>query len=597
MQGPAASEQRALVWPTVRRPAIIRDISGALEQAQLWLVRLGAFALPLVVLWSTNDPVVLPKLLAARLLVLLITALVLIRWWRGELKIRRTPLDLPIVAYVASACVSTLFAANVNLAVFGEYGRLEGLTTIATYAALFWLTVQSLSNPAQARGVLRTLLAGAFVVSLLAILQAVAGALLGGPSSGVSRAAATFGNANVLAAYLAMALPLAVAEFMGATSTADRLLSVNVVAMLAIALVLTFGRGGWFGGAVGVVIVITTTKQSRRRVAVIAGAAAGLGAAIVLAIALLGAGGGVPIAQSAVARLLSLLDPTAGTGGIRLHLWKDTLSLIASRPLMGYGPDSFGLVFPTFQTGWWSRLSIIDESHSEILQITATQGILGLAAFAWLCIAFVRMWWRGRDQMLAMGILGACVGYVLTIAVNFSAVPAALPFWIFLGAAAVILPGDASSQTPSRPRRGRNTLLGTGLIAASSLAIIAVAVPYSADSRFHDGMTALLAGDQGRAATLIADARSLQPQQPLYAAAAGNAALAGAEWVKAREAYLTAARLGSFDPSVFRQLAIADQQLGLRAEAIAAAKRSVELNRFDRRNQAVLQAVTSEGPG
>ncbi|HEY8814256.1 MAG TPA: hypothetical protein VIP57_04035 [Candidatus Dormibacteraeota bacterium] len=73
--------------------------------------------------------------------------------------------------------------------------------------------------------------------------------------------------------------------------------------------------------------------------------------------------------------------------------------------------------------------------------------------------------------------------------------------------------------------------------------------------------------------------------------------MVGSDWTRAREAYLSAADLGSFDPSVFRQLAVADEHLGLRAEAIAAAKRSVELNPFDPRNLAVLKTVTSAPPG
>jgi hypothetical protein len=83
----------------------------------------------------------------------------------------------------------------------------------------------------------------------------------------------------------------------------------------------------------------------------------------------------------------------------------------------------------------------------------------------------------------------------------------------------------------------------------------------------------------------------------MYAAAAGNIAMADADWARAREAFMTAAGLGSFDPSVFRQLAIADDHLGLHAEAAVAAERSVELNRFDPRNLAVLQTVTSAPPG
>ena len=118
--------------------------------------------------------------------------------------------------------------------------------------------------------------------------------------------------------------------------------------------------------------------------------------------------------------------------------------MIASRPLVGYGPDNFGLVFPDFQTGHWARPSIIDEAHSELLQIGATQGVIGFAAFIWLCVAVLRLWWSGRRQVLAGGVLGACAGYLVTNLVNFSVVPAALPFWIFLGAAAVILQGDRS---------------------------------------------------------------------------------------------------------------------------------------------------------
>lgn len=568
-----------------------------LDRVQLGLVRLGAFLLPLVVLWSTNDPVILPKLLAARVLVLLLAGLLVARWLRGGLRVRRTPLDLPMLAYVVSAGLSTLLAANVNLAFFGSYGRMEGFLTIATYAALFWLTVQSVSTPVEGRAVLRAVLAGAFLVSLIAVLQAVAGGLAVGPTSSVARASATFGNSNALAAYLAMALPLGVNEYPRATSTSDRILAGNAVAILAIALALTFGRGGWIGGVVGATIVIATTRPSRRRVMVMAGAAAGLIGSIVLAIAFLGAGG-APIAQATAARFLSLLDPAAGTGAIRLHIWGDTLRLIASRPLVGYGPDNFGLVFPAFQTGSWSRLSLIDESHSELLQIGATQGILGLAAFAWLCIAFARLWWKGRNQMLASGVLGACVGYLLALLVNFSVVPAALPFWIFLGAGAVILQGDAESRAPTHARRhGRALWLAAGVLAAAFLSVMTIGLPAAADSRLHDSLEAFAAGDQARAARLAADARGLQPRQQLYAATAGNIAMTDSDWTAAREAFMTAAALGSFDPSVFRQLAIADDHLGLHAEAVVAAERSVELNRFDPRNRAVLRSVTAAPPG
>ena len=568
-------------------------MSGLLERAQLWLVRLAAFGLPLVVLWSTNDQVVLPKLLAARLFLLILAAVMLTRWYRGEQRFRRTPLDLPILAYVASAGMSTVFAANVNLALFGSYGRLEGFVTIATYALLFWLTAQSLSNAAEARGVVRALMAGAFVVSLIAVLQTVATTLTAGPSGGAGRATATFGNPNALAAFLAMALPLGINELLQATKSSDRVLGGNLVAMVALALVLTLGRGAWVGAAVGSGIVIVTTRPSLKRVAFVGAVAAGVVVVIAVAVTFLSAGG-PPIVQSASTRLTSLLDPTSGTAAIRLHIWTDTLGLIGSQPLVGYGPDNFGLVYPRFQTGPWAHRAIIDEAHSEFLQIAATQGVIGLAAFSWLCIALLRLWSKGRRQVLAGGVLGACAGYVITGAFNFSVVPAALPFWMFLGAATVLLRPDAPLSTPAPTSHPRRVLpLAFGLLAVAAISVPAIAMPYAGDSRFRDALATYVAGDRGRAAGLISDARAAQPQVALYAAEAGNVAMDRSEWAAAREAYGRAAELGSFDPTVFRQLAIADHHLGLQAEAVAAARRSVELGRFDPRNQAVLEEVSS----
>ena len=577
------------------------NVSLDLAPVQLWLVRAGAFALPLVVLWTTNDQVVLPKLLAARALVMILAALLIVRWARGELKIRRTPLDLPILAYVMSAGVSTVFAANANLAFFGAYGRLEGLLTIATYGALFWLTAQSITGPTHARSVVRALLAGAFVVSLIAIGQAVGATLTAPPSGesasgfdGVARAVGTFGNANALAAYLAMVLPLALNELLQAKAFQDRLLAGNLVAVTTIALVLTFGRGGWLGAMVGVVVVLAVRRPSLRRVSVVAGTAVGLVAVIAVVVALLGTGG-PQIAQSTSARLASLADPTAGSGATRLHIWSDTLAMIASRPVTGYGPDNFGLVFPRFQTGPWAGSQIIDESHSELLQVGATQGLIGIAAFGWLCFAVLRMCWNPHGNVYAGAVLGACAAYLITNLVNFSVVPAALPFWLFLGAATALLQGGEQPEAPTRAgRRARLPLAASGLIALAAVSVAAIALPYLGDTRLHAGLNAFAAGDIGRASGLVSQAGGVQPQEALYAAVAGNVAMADGDWAAARDAYMRAARLGSFDPSVFRQLAIADERLGLQAEAVAAARRSVELGGFDSRNRAVLAEVLAQ---
>jgi tetratricopeptide (TPR) repeat protein len=68
----------------------------------------------------------------------------------------------------------------------------------------------------------------------------------------------------------------------------------------------------------------------------------------------------------------------------------------------------------------------------------------------------------------------------------------------------------------------------------------------------------------------------------------GNIAFERGEWIRAVEAYGAAAILGTYNPLVYRNLALADRNLGRFADARAAAAKAVELDRFDPANRALL---------
>jgi O-antigen ligase len=545
--------------------------SGRLALIQRWYLRVGLFLLPLAYSWGTYDSYVLPKLLAARILVIGLLVLFIARVLGARaFVVKRTPLDLPLFAFVGSAALSTLFAYNQNVAVFGIYSRYDGLLTILTYAALFWLTVQAVADSDEAHTLMWVLLASGYAVAGIAIFQSVSDSL---QQNAVIPAYGTLGQKNVLGAFLAMLCPLAYGELVAARSWAVRVLAVNALAMCGIGLYLTFSRSAWVGVALAAVVVALWVRGPGLRIAI---ATASVVVLLAIGIALLAQAGGVPPERTDLAEL-----------GSRPAIWRDALHLIASRPLLGYGPDNFGLVFPRFQAADLGQT--VDKAHAETLQVAATQGIVGLAAYLALVFAFVRAFWRGRRSAGAFAIFAAWVAYTTTLQVNFSAPAAAFPFWIFAAAAMELWGATRTTVGRALPHSRLSAATGavgvTGLLALGAIATVPL---YLADARLFVAVTADYGGRNRDALAPAQQAQTLGPRESVYAVEVGNVAFERADWALARDAYGVAAALGTYNRLVYRNLAIADRNLGRIVEARAAARQAVELDRFDLANQALL---------
>lgn len=537
----------------------------------------------------------LPKLAVLQLTVFVLLALWLASWSRpGRRPWRRTPLDAPLAIFVGSALLSTAFAVNHGVALFGTYYRYEGLLTIAGYGALYWLAARVLRLQ-EAWRVVRLLVLVGYAVALLAIVQSVVlSVLIGGGASesgrqfaGVLRAASTFGNPYPLSAFLALVLPLAAHEVVRARSPADCLLAAGIVLTLALTLLLTFSRSAWLGALLGLGIVVarplgSSLRSGRTRplaVGVLAVCALGLAAGGVTRAA------GPPRALAAVVeRAVTLADPAQGSGATRLHVWRDTVELIAARPLVGWGPDTFALVYPNFQTGDWTPGFEIDRAHAELLQVAANQGLVGLAAYLWLLGAVAVAFWRGRAQPGASALFGAWIAYQLSQQAEFSWLPSAAPAWLLTAAAVTVWAGAAPAAAQQARRPGLAATAGPLLAAAvAGLGLALAAVLLAADAEFLRGLGAAAGGDRAAAQAAVAEARRLAPWQAVYATEAGDLALEegpDSDPAAAREAYLDAISRGDTRPVVFRRLADACRQLG-RMEEAAGAER-MALRRFER---------------
>jgi O-antigen ligase len=579
---------------------------AASRQLTRWILRAAAFLLPLAFVPNFVDEFVLPKLLLARFLVIILALALLVRWLaQGAVSWRGSPLDWPLIAFIASASLATLFAVNRNVALFGTYDRWEGLLTIIMYAFLFWLTLQLLSGEEDARGLTWSLLLSGYLIGAAAILQSGFGLLGGGyfheGANGPIRADVTLANPDFLGIFLAMLIPVSIAKLVSRRPALTRVLAGNLVIILTLGLMLTFTRAAWIGAVVGVIIVLSLRRgRLRVRPLVASVAAIVIAVGVLAAVASLQRAGQSGLAGSLYSRIVSIADLRAGTESLRLRTWIDALPLIASRPIFGYGPDTFGLVYPPYQTSN-SYQTLWDKPHEDALGVAATQGLLGVVAYLWILIAFIRAFWAGRYVRGAVALFGGWVAYELGTQVNFSYVPTSVPFWLFAAAAIITwAPKVDAQRVASFPRRTAIPVVIVGAILLASLTIPAVLMPALADSKYY---AAEAESDLVQARALIAQARELAPYEARYAARAGSLALnpdstgnpdPSADWAAALEAYTSAARLGSYQPSTFRRLAIVEEHYGNHRAAIAAARRALELDRFDANSQALLKKLTTQ---
>jgi tetratricopeptide (TPR) repeat protein len=250
------------------------------------------------------------------------------------------------------------------------------------------------------------------------------------------------------------------------------------------------------------------------------------------------------------------------------------------------------LVFPHFQIAALNQQW--DKAHAETLQVAATQGVVGLAAYALLLVAFVRAFWRGRLNAGAAAVFAAWVAYTATLQVNFSAPAAAFPFWIFAAAGTEVWGATRTAGVRALSNRRLVTTTGLfGIVVLLALAAIGIVLPYLADARLLVAVNADYGGRNRDALVPAQQARMLGPRESVYAVEVGNVMFERSDWAAAREAYGEAAALGTYNRLVYRNLALADRNLGLLAEARLAARQAVELDRFDPANQALLAQLSA----
>jgi tetratricopeptide (TPR) repeat protein/O-antigen ligase len=347
-------------------------------------------------------------------------------WGRPRPAAPRRLWPLALVAYLAALGLAVVFSSNPTISALGSADRMDGLLSQLACLVLFLVVARHLRRPAQARRLMGVLVWASAPVVVYGLIQAAGLDPLPWQTEG-SPAISTLGRSNFLGAYLVLVLPVTLVLAWQCRTRARRIaLSLLLLAQLG-SLVATDAQAAWLGtaAACGVLLAVAAWFRGQRRLAM---GVLALGGAGLLAIVV----------------ALLLLPGLTGSLGSRGTIWRATMALIAHRPLLGHGPETFAqaftAVFPAELVYTQGRAVIVDRAHNLVLDTLATTGLAGLVTCGLLigaCLAsgagaLLRATDAGRRATLA-AFLAAIVGHLAETQFSFEVLTTAAISWLLLG--------------------------------------------------------------------------------------------------------------------------------------------------------------------
>ena len=191
-------------------------------------------------------------------------------------------------------------------------------------------------------------------------------------------------------------------------------------------------------------------------------------------------------------RLASIFQLSSGSGRHRTQIWEAAAESVRERPLFGWGPDTFGLVFDKFKSLRYVRevggAKSADNAHDYPLQLASGVGVLGVTLFFAIWIwAGVRSWRtvfaRSEDssRLLVGAFWAATVGYLLHLVFGISVPGSTFLIWIAL---AIVL-APTAHVCAVRPRRRVTSAVATaGVILCAALGIAGQSIVLAADHSY-----------------------------------------------------------------------------------------------------------------
>ena len=372
-----------------------------LKSAYLLVIRGGLFIVPFIPLYVSKVlffPYITGKAFVFRVIVeVVFAAWVFLAIFYKEYRPKKTPLLIALAIFIAVVTLATIFGVNPDKSFWSNYERMEGLIAYLHLFAYF-LVLTHVFDKSDWKIFLNLFLIAAIYENSYAFLQA-RGILLS-PQGGTSRADGTIGNPTYLAAYLIFILGFCLLLWREAKQNWQKYLYGLMAAWTLVTIYFTGTRGAVFGLIAGVFIfgilyLIFKKTESRAELVKKEIILAWLLIALIFPLGLFLAKDQPFVKSNPILARLTSFSLKERTITSRFSIYKMSWEGFKERPILGWGPDNYGIVFSKyFRPELWRQEPWFDRSHNIVFDWLINAGILGALSYFSIFAVSIYLFWN-----------------------------------------------------------------------------------------------------------------------------------------------------------------------------------------------------------
>jgi len=360
------------------------------------------------------------------------------------LKLIKSPLFIAVSVFVLVFLLACLFAFDSQLAFWSNFERGEGGFQILHFYLFFLLLLLVFENSKDWKKIFNlSLIAGTAMVSY-GILAGLGIQGFVGPAFGsTARFGGSLGNSAYVGAYLLFILFYLFFVFGEKKAKISKIALVLLALFFFVFIWLAETRGPVLGLAAGFVAFaayLIFNKNFKWRIYL----AVGLALFLILGFVLVYFHNSKFVASLPGARLFNL-SLTSSSFASRIWTWGSALAGFSERPILGWGPENFSVVFdkyfnPKHFIPGENSETWYDRAHDVFLDYLVETGFLGFLSYILIFVVFYFEFFKGRifevlrnESMVQNALFFALpIAYLVQGVIIFDVLPIYLNLFLFL---------------------------------------------------------------------------------------------------------------------------------------------------------------------